>query len=110
MSLFQPIPNAGAADTTRPLADRMRPRTLDEYVGQEHLVTVEIPKHLDAGVQLPAVGISLTPVDSTGASLTGSEGVPDGAAVLVANTQTDSDTVLKPSTLGVEASEVLRKL
>ena len=38
MSLFQPIPNAGAADTTRPLADRMRPRTLDEYVGQEHLV------------------------------------------------------------------------
>jgi putative ATPase len=39
MSLFQPIPNAsGAADTTRPLADRMRPRTLDEYVGQEQLV------------------------------------------------------------------------
>ena len=38
MSLFQPTPNAGAADTTRPLADRMRPRTLDEYVGQEHLI------------------------------------------------------------------------
>jgi putative ATPase len=39
MSLFQPIPNAGnAADATRPLADRMRPRTLDDYVGQEHLV------------------------------------------------------------------------
>ena len=38
MSLFQPIPNAGAADTTRPLADRMRPRALDEYVGQEHLI------------------------------------------------------------------------
>jgi putative ATPase len=38
MSLFQPIPNAGASDTTRPLADRMRPRTLDEYVGQEHLI------------------------------------------------------------------------
>src|SRR6202049_1193245 len=39
MSLFQPIPNAsGAADPTRPLADRMRPRTLDEYVGQEHLI------------------------------------------------------------------------
>ncbi|MGC1453345.1 MAG: replication-associated recombination protein A [Candidatus Sulfotelmatobacter sp.] len=39
MSLFQPIPNAGsAADTTRPLADRMRPRTLEEYVGQEHLI------------------------------------------------------------------------
>ena len=39
MNLFQPIPNAGsAADSTRPLADRMRPRTLDEYVGQEHLI------------------------------------------------------------------------
>ncbi len=39
MSLFQPIPNAGnAADTTRPLADRMRPRTLDDYAGQEHLI------------------------------------------------------------------------
>jgi putative ATPase len=38
VSLFQPIPNAGAADSTRPLADRMRPRTLDEYVGQEHLI------------------------------------------------------------------------
>ena len=38
MSLFQPIPNAGAADTTRPLADRMRPRTLEEYVGQDHLI------------------------------------------------------------------------
>jgi len=39
MSLFQPIPNAGnAADPTRPLADRMRPRTLDEYAGQEHLI------------------------------------------------------------------------
>ena len=39
MSLFQPMPNAGtAADATRPLADRMRPRTLEEYVGQEHLI------------------------------------------------------------------------
>jgi putative ATPase len=39
MSLFQPIPNAGGAvDATRPLADRMRPRTLDEYAGQEHLI------------------------------------------------------------------------
>jgi putative ATPase len=39
MSLFQPVPNAGnTADSTRPLADRMRPRTLDEYAGQEHLI------------------------------------------------------------------------
>jgi putative ATPase len=39
MSLFQPIPNPGGApDSTRPLADRMRPRILDEYAGQEHLI------------------------------------------------------------------------
>src|SRR5213596_1899513 len=39
MSLFQPIPSAeNPDDRTRPLADRMRPRTLDEFVGQEHLV------------------------------------------------------------------------
>ena len=40
MNLFQPIPSAdGAADTTRPLADRMRPQTLEEYAGQEHLIS-----------------------------------------------------------------------
>jgi putative ATPase len=39
MSLFQAFPNPGeSSDGARPLADRMRPRTLDEYVGQEHLV------------------------------------------------------------------------
>jgi putative ATPase len=39
MSLFQSIPPEDtAATSTRPLADRMRPRTLDEFVGQEHLV------------------------------------------------------------------------
>jgi putative ATPase len=39
MSLFQPIPaGENPGDRTRPLADRMRPRTLDEFVGQEHLV------------------------------------------------------------------------
>ena len=39
MGLFPPIPNANApADRTRPLADRMRARTLDEFVGQEHLI------------------------------------------------------------------------
>ncbi len=39
MALFQNIPNADqAGDRSRPLADRMRPRTLDEFVGQEHLI------------------------------------------------------------------------
>ncbi len=39
MNLFQAIPPEDTAPPgTRPLADRMRPRTLDEFVGQEHLV------------------------------------------------------------------------
>ncbi len=39
MGLFEALPrNDHATDRTRPLADRMRPRTLDEYAGQEHLV------------------------------------------------------------------------
>jgi putative ATPase len=39
MNLFQPIPSSeSSSDRTRPLADRMRPRTLEEFVGQEHLV------------------------------------------------------------------------
>ncbi len=39
MNLFAPIPNQDSPSAgARPLADRMRPRTLDEFVGQEHLV------------------------------------------------------------------------
>jgi len=39
MGLFQSIPSTDqGADRTRPLADRMRPRTLEEYAGQEHLI------------------------------------------------------------------------
>src|SRR5215467_3687641 len=39
MSLFQPVPSGDtSSDRSTPLADRMRPRTLDEFVGQEHLV------------------------------------------------------------------------
>lgn len=41
MNLFQQIPPDAGSDEQRgraPLAARMRPRTLDEFVGQEHLV------------------------------------------------------------------------
>src|ERR1700694_3968048 len=39
MSLFETIPSSdNPGDRTRPLADRMRPRALDEFIGQEHLV------------------------------------------------------------------------
>jgi putative ATPase len=38
VNLFQTSPPEESNNQTRPLADRMRPRTLDEFVGQEHLV------------------------------------------------------------------------
>ena len=42
MSLFDASPIASANERGRqvPLAERMRPRTLDEYVGQEHLLAL----------------------------------------------------------------------
>jgi putative ATPase len=43
MSLFQTIPGGDQHGGSRPLADRMRPRTLDEYAGQEHLVGRDKP-------------------------------------------------------------------
>ena len=38
MSLFDTNPRDETVDKSRPLADRMRPRTLDEFVGQEHIL------------------------------------------------------------------------
>jgi putative ATPase len=39
VSLFQNIPHGDEqTDKSRPLAERMRPRTLDEFVGQDHIL------------------------------------------------------------------------
>ncbi|MCU1306744.1 MAG: Recombination protein MgsA, partial [Acidobacteriaceae bacterium] len=48
MSLFAPLPDSRAAmrDRTRPLADRMRPASLDEFVGQEHILAPGKPLRL----------------------------------------------------------------
>jgi sugar lactone lactonase YvrE len=73
------------------------------------LVAVRIPKHLGEGARLPA-GVSLTPVDSQGASLGGVEGASDGATIDFANTQTDTDTILKPSSFGVDVDALLRSV
>lgn len=78
------------------------------FEAQRPLVAVRLPKRLGEGAQIPSVGVSLTPVDANGNPLGGSEGVADGQGVLFANTQADTDTVLKPSLFGVEATAVLR--
>ena len=48
MGLFEPIRevNAGRSALPSPLADRMRPRTLDEFVGQEHILAAGKPLRL----------------------------------------------------------------
>jgi DNA-binding beta-propeller fold protein YncE len=80
------------------------------FESRQPLVGVLIPKRLNRGVQLPERGVSLTPVGSQGSPLTGSEGTVDGASVLYANTQTDTDTVVKPTTAGVEVDAMLRSI
>jgi len=42
MSLFQALPDKKERGA-RPLADRMRPRTLDEFVGQDHILSAGKP-------------------------------------------------------------------
>ena len=66
MSLFSAVPNqSDAALAGAPLAERMRPRTLDEFVGQQHLIGPGKPlrvqiDHDDAGSMIfwgpPGVG------------------------------------------------------
>jgi putative ATPase len=47
MGLFKAIPNTeDTVDLSRPLADRMRPRSLDEFVGQEHILAPGKPLRL----------------------------------------------------------------
>jgi RHS repeat-associated protein len=73
-------------------------------------VDVRIPKQLGEGVRLAASGVSLTPVAGSGAPLSGAEGVLDGAGIFYANTQSDMDALVKPTTGGFEADTVLRSV
>jgi streptogramin lyase len=78
------------------------------YEPQTPVTVVRIAKRLSEGIALTGIGVSLTPVDAAGSPLGGSEGVVDGVSVLYANTQPDTDTVVKPTTGGFEADTMLR--
>ena len=55
MSLFDPTPDLTTrAPVTAPLADRMRPRNLDEYVGQQHLLAPGKPLRIQIERDDPA--------------------------------------------------------
>src|SRR6201996_2107130 len=55
MSLFEPIPDLKTQTAvSAPLADRMRPRNLDEYVGQQHLLAPGKPLRIQIERDDPA--------------------------------------------------------
>jgi YD repeat-containing protein len=85
-------------------------QTEGAYVPQSAIVPVKIPQRLSAGVTLGGTGVTVTPVDADGVSLSGSQGAQDGQSVLYANTQTDTDTLVKPTTAGFAIDAVLRSV
>ena len=80
------------------------------YVPQSAIVPVKIPKRLSTGAALVGTGVTVTPVDAAGEPLGGSQGAQDGESVLYANTQTDTDTLVKPTTAGFEIDTLLRSV
>jgi hypothetical protein len=86
----------------------MHPRsTGGGFEASRGLVRARLPARLGEGVQLPGLGITVTPVDGDGSALSG-EGVVDGASVFYANSQADTDTIMKLSTFGVVSDAWLR--
>jgi YD repeat-containing protein len=72
------------------------------------VVPLNIPKRLGSGVDVGHTGVSITPVDGSGSALSGAEGEIAGADAMYANTLTDADTLVKPTTLGVSMETILR--
>jgi RHS repeat-associated protein len=68
-----------------------------------------IPASLQSGVKLADSGLALVPVDGAGAALRG-RGELAGGSVLYANTQTDTDTLAKPTSTGFETYTLLRSV
>ncbi len=53
MSLFSEMPSALSAENLRPLAERMRPRSLDEFIGQEQILGPGKPLRLQIDADEP---------------------------------------------------------
>jgi hypothetical protein len=73
-------------------------------------VSVSIPKRLQDGVGLPGSGVSLMPVDASGAAVGGSEGRVDGSVVFYGGVGVggDVDEIVKPETDGFSEDAILR--
>ncbi len=82
----------------------------DAFKPKTPLVGVQIPKEAGQGVSLANTGVSVTPVNEQGSPVGGEEGSIDGALVIYPNTQTDGDTLVKPTTTGFEMDSVVRSI
>src|SRR5436305_22015 len=90
MSLFDfaPLPSEAKTDNSRPLADRMRPQSLDEYIGQEHILGPGKPlraqidnKHLSSLILWGPPGSGKTTLASLIAKASGSDFIPFSAVL-----------------------------
>jgi streptogramin lyase len=86
-------------------------RTGDSYAPLRSPVALSVPSSLSHGVQLPAAGVSLVPVDRHGAALAASAGQPEGAGVFWNLTNSgslnDAAALAKASPRGFDLSTLL---
>jgi RHS repeat-associated protein len=75
-------------------------------------VPLGIPKQLQDGVSIVGSGVSLTPVNASGAAVGGSEGSIDGATAFYGGVElgSDVDVVVKPTTTGFAEDALLRSV
>jgi streptogramin lyase len=79
----------------------------DSFRPVDPLVAVEFPRRLSRGIAAEG-NVSIVPTDARGRPLSGAEGSMQGASVLYANSQVDTDTLVKPTSTGFDISAVLR--
>lgn len=103
----QPIAQEASGGGWEPLGLGVRAANAG-FEADSPIVQVRASESLGEGVQLPGVGVTVVPLVSLGGSASSARGVADGSAVFFGNTQTDTDTVFKPSTFGFSLDSVLR--
>jgi YD repeat-containing protein len=74
------------------------------------VVGLKIPKHLQEGVSLAGLGVSLAPANASGTPVGGAEGHADGAVAFFGGigVGSDVDELVKPTTTGFSEDAVLR--
>ncbi|HEY2893815.1 MAG TPA: DUF6531 domain-containing protein, partial [Pirellulales bacterium] len=106
---LQPIAKKTGRHRFTPLDLSLR-TTGNGYAPVNPVVAVEIPARLSAGVSTPGNGVSLTPVNLQDGKPGGAQGRQEGASVIYANTQADTDTLVKVTPSGFDMDAILRSV